>query len=207
MNGLKFVARHFRIGRLWTNGERNNTPSYKEFERIVHEKKIPMWIVGKGDKRTIGGAKIRVLHPPKGMSIRQGATRNAEINNNSLVLKITFGESSFLFPGDIEKEAEGLLLRQGGLHSSVLLIPHHGSITSSTVAFLDAVSQQFSVISAGRSPRLPHPKVLERLRKRGILVYRTDLNGAVTFTTDGTQIQARSFLPHPPMHSIIEKSD
>lgn len=204
MNGLKFLVRHFQIGRLWISGEGKDTPSYayREFERIVNERKIPVWIVGTGDEETIGGVKISVLHPPKGRPFQQGATGNAKINNNSLVLKIAFGEKSFLFPGDIEKEAEGFLVRQGGLKSTVLLIPHHGSLTSSTEAFLDAVSQQFAVISAGRGLGLSHRKVLGRLGKRGVPVYRTDLNGAVTFTTDGRQMQARSFLPVPPTHNI-----
>jgi competence protein ComEC len=136
-----------------------------------------------------------------------GSSKRAELpwsnpNNNSLVLKATFGETSFLFPGDIEAEAEKELISSQGdaLKSSVLLAPHHGSITSSTTAFVDHVQPDVVVFSARPNNRLrfPHPDVVRRYRIRNCRMFWTDRNGAISITTDGKKIDVTALLPGEP---------
>ena len=119
-------------------------------------------------------------------------------NNNSLVIRISFGTVSFLFPGDIMAAAEHELTQatESKLNSTVFMAPHHGSKTSSTDVFLDAVNPQICIISCGWKSRykFPHPEVLQRYTRRGCRTYRTDLHGAVTLITDGQELEVRPFL-------------
>ena len=113
-----------------------------------------------------------------------------QINNTGVVVRISWGEVSFLLTADIEARAEQAILADGiDLHATVLKVPHHGSKTSSTRAFLDAVDPQVSVISAGRDNifGLPNAEVVDRLTEYGD-VYNTADRGAVHFTTDGNHL-------------------
>jgi competence protein ComEC len=129
------------------------------------------------------GVVLEVLHP--GPQLMRGS--DADANNNSVVIRLTYGEVAFLLSGDVEAEAEQALLRSGAyLPSTVLKVAHHGGKTSTTPAFLDAVRPQVAVISVGQDNKFRHPstEVLERLEEVP-LVYRTDQNGAVTISSDG----------------------
>jgi competence protein ComEC len=99
--------------------------------------------------------------------------------------------------GDVEKEAEVRILRQGHpVRADLLKIPHHGSLSSSTVAFLERVKPAYAVLSVAQRNvgRLPHPDVLKRYEGLNIKVFRTDRDGAVTVVTDGEKIEITSFL-------------
>jgi beta-lactamase superfamily II metal-dependent hydrolase len=111
-------------------------------------------------------------------------------NDNSIVLKLTYGETRFLVPGDIEEEAERLLVEMDtdrALRADVLVAAHHGSKTSNTAAFLDAVDPDVVLIGVGLDNQYghPHDEVIQRLRSRGIEIYRTDLDGTVEVLSDG----------------------
>jgi len=112
----------------------------------------------------------------------------SDLNNNSVAIKITYRRVSFLLAGDMEREAERrLLLRGDNLRSDVLKVAHHGSETSSTPEFLRAVRPRIAIISCGERNPFQHPsrETLQRLRRVGAQVYRTDVHGAVTVQTDG----------------------
>ena len=119
-------------------------------------------------------------------------------NNNSMVIRVSLGSISFLFPGDIMAEAEKELvdISQTKLASTVLLAPHHGSKSSSTASFLDRVAPQIVAISSGWKNRskLPHTALLQQYRRRGYQIYRTDTSGAITFITDGEQLSVEPFV-------------
>lgn len=112
-------------------------------------------------------------------------------NNMSLVFKMTYGNTSFLFSGDIENDAENLILESGAdIDADVLKVPHHGSSSSCRAAFVDAVSPEIAVISCGKNNDYGHPdqETLDTLEAYGTTVYRTDIIGTVVVCSDGNNI-------------------
>jgi len=136
---------------------------------------------------------VELLHPPAHFLAPGGRRADANYNDNSIVVKITAGSTSFLFAGDVEADAEAEMAVRAAekMRSDVLLVPHHGSGTSCTAEWLAAVDPDLAVISvrerAGR--KLPHPAVLKRLGERGAHLLRTDHHGAVTLISDGRDIE------------------
>lgn len=121
-------------------------------------------------------------------------------NNDSLVLRLHYGDRTVLLPGDAEKQAEKEILADNNenfLRSEVLKVGHHGSKNSTTLEFLAAVRPQLAVISAGEGNPYghPNPELLERLERAEVRVLRTDRDGAVRILTDGMRIQASCFVP------------
>jgi competence protein ComEC len=138
-----------------------------------------------------GGATIQILSPPAGYV----PTKN--LNNDSLAFRIVYGERSFLLTGDMERPMETRLLASGlELRADVLKVGHHGSKTSTTQPFLDAVAPSIGIISDGfeNSFGHPHRDVLARLAGRGAAVLRTDLDGLVTVRTDGRRLTMDTML-------------
>jgi len=123
-------------------------------------------------------------------------TRN-DINNNSLVFRVEYGRFGMLFTGDAGAEAEQRILASDAeVRADVLKVGHHGSAYSSTPAFIRAVSPRYAVISVGRDNLFGHPaaSTIDTLRDIGATVYRTDEDGAITISTDGTESTVRGFL-------------
>jgi competence protein ComEC len=121
---------------------------------------------------------------------------SSDINNNSVILRVTFGHVAMLLTGDAQSEAEARLLSHGGgdLQANILKVGHHGSAYSSTPEFLAAVYPKIAIISCGLHNVFGHPspQTLAALSTNGARVYRTDLDGGVSVVSDGTSIQARS---------------
>jgi competence protein ComEC len=141
-----------------------------------------------GDRLDLGrGLSLHVLHPsPGGVTGTQSAA-----NDNSLVLRLQWGEAAFLLTGDIGAAVEGQLLRSGQpLSAQVLKVAHHGSDGSSTPAFLAAVAPRYAIISVGADNRFGHPQdgTLQRLVAQGATVLRTDEQGTIEFITDGRRL-------------------
>jgi len=117
-------------------------------------------------------------------------------NNNSIVIRLVYGNTSFLLTGDLAFEGEKEILDNGYLiNSDVLKIGHHGSATSTSDEFLDAVSPKAAVICVGKNNKFGHPTrvALDKLYQRGIRMYRTDEDGAVFLKSDGNRIEVSSF--------------
>ena len=132
------------------------------------------------------GVALEILHPGPELVMKEG---QADVNDNSVVTRLTFGEVAFLLTGDIEAPVERALLRSGVyLRSTVLKVGHHGSDSSSLPAFVEAVQPQVALISVGEDNKFGHPssEVLERLE--GALVYCTDQDGTVTISSDGHKL-------------------
>ncbi len=132
--------------------------------------------------------EITVLNPFAGWTY-------TEMNNASIVLRVTFGDTSFLLTGDLETEGETLLLTAYDpetLSADVLKLGHHGSNSSTGAAFLDAVHPGIAIASVGKNNKYghPHDEVLERLSARNITLYRTDKDGIITLFSDGTRMIA-----------------
>ena len=200
LNGLIFIARHFNVKNIWTNGESKTTLGYKRLRKIVAGKHLNQPAFKQMPrKQLINGVEFLFLYPPADfLDKKKKGQKWRNANNNSLVIKVSFGGVSFLFPGDIMAVAEKELVRLAGadLACDVLLVPHHGSRSSSSRPFLLKVKPEVAVISAGWKNRFrfPHATVLEAYQKRGCRILRTDRNGAIIFTTDGNRLRAQPFI-------------
>ena len=159
-------------------------------ERIVkkaNKHNIEINEICAGDILNLGdpNLKISVLHP------LEGGFSKEEENNNSLVLMLDYAGEKFLFTGDLEDDAERVLLKNYDLEADVLKVGHHGSSSSTSIRFLQAVDPTYAVIEAGEDNRYGHPhyEVLNALEDDDIRIYRTDKDGDITFTVTGNGIQ------------------
>lgn len=190
MNGLVYILAHFSPKELLWTGDRASTESFHGFfQEVVHSGvKTPVFSEIER-KMNVSGVMVEVLNPPAVSITKKHHLSGAEYNNNSIVLKLTMGSCGILFPGDVETLAEEELVGccRPALSSRVLVAPHHGSRTSSSMNFLEAVRPEIIIISAGWQNRFgfPHTSVLERYKALAARVYRTDYNGAVSLRTYG----------------------
>lgn len=190
IQGLSDVASNFSIGSVLAGQHPDGDPEFAELENVIKRRGIAKLLIGVGDKFVIGGAMVEVLHPKK-------TSPAVSDNNSSVVLKITFGARSFLLTGDIETEAEGELMTNPGLFAvDVVKVPHHGSKTSSTAAFVAATDPKYAVISVGRRSRFGHPQreVVERWQANGAKVLKTGDRGTITISTDGNDLRVTQYL-------------
>jgi competence protein ComEC len=197
LNGLQFIASSFRVGEFWENGEPCSSPPCFNLMEIIRRRGIQHRTVHDGmPPRWINGVKVEVFNPPRA-GMKQGKDPWSQTNNRSIVLKVTHKKHRFLLTGDIEEEAETHLVRSGkDLRAEVLKAPHHGSQSSSTRGFLEAVKPSHSVFTVGSRNifNLPNPKVLHRYEDLGCHISRTDRDGAVSFETDGERLKVTTFL-------------
>ena len=186
IGGMGAVLKNFHPKQLWVGV----LPPSRALESLIAEadslgiKVVRHW---QGDTLAMGGATISVLFPPRDLPVGSEPK-----NNDSLVLHVEYGESSVLLEGDAEKAVERQLSASHIARADLLKIGHHGSNTSTTPEILDAVKPTFTVISVGFRTAFGFPRreVLERLAASGARVYRTDLDGAVTFYLDGRSVTA-----------------
>ena len=198
-NGLVYIAEHFHVKRVITNGEPARTESFRRFEDLLAAKAIDRPKFQQLARQIfINGVRIELLHPEKDFLQKNRVEAWRNLNNNSLVIKIVYGRHAFLFPGDIMAAGEGALVAAVGkrLGSDVLIAPHHGSASSSSQLFLERVNPETVIVSAGWQNRFNFPgkTVLDRYTAMGCRVYRTDLHGAVQIWTDGAKMKIRTVL-------------
>ena len=199
MNGLRFIAEEFDPEEFWHNEDQVETGSFMELMSIIKDKNIrekhPAELK---EGMKIDGAFVEILHPPSGRTANAAGGNANSLNNHSLVLRITFREKSFLFPGDLEMEGEREMIANTDreIQSDVLLVPHHGSKTSSSKAFLEKVRPELSVVSAGKgiSYNFPHPTVQKRLLQMGCKVLSTSKAGAITIRVGEKLFEVETFL-------------
>ena len=159
-----------------------DTKAFRNFVAKAEERECTVEIPSTGTSFQLGGATVTVIGPLK---------QYDETNNTSIVLRIVYGETSFLLTGDMETEAEKDLLEAGiHLRSTLLKLGHHGSNTSTSYRFLREVAPTYGVISVGTDNSYGHPndEVLSRLRDANVTLYRTDLQGDVICTSDGKSL-------------------
>ncbi len=196
LDGLYSVLNDFQVGELWL-GREITSSGFRALEVEARAHHVPVVHQLRGDSFNWAGVQGTFLWP--------GEEPPAEkaVNNDSLVLRLVFGKIAYLLTGDIERPVERELLARGDLlHAEFLKVGHHGSKTSTTLPFLDAVSPRVAVISAGAENPYghPNPSVLDEFRGTGSLLLRTDRNGATTVLTDGREITVHWFTEgNPPI--------
>jgi competence protein ComEC len=172
--------------------EKYRIPLYQNLLKKAEEKQIPLRFIEGEEILFISPAvKIKFFPPPP---LEKKMERDSFINNRSLVFKLVYKNISFLFTGDIEKEAEEFLARTfpQDLRSTFLKIAHHGSQTSSGQQFLELVSPKVGILTTPPHwSSLPHPLVLARIEKFSFPLYRTDQYGAIIIQTDGERFKVK----------------
>lgn len=159
-----------------------DSKAFRNFKTRADERGGGITIPAVGDTFTLGEASVTVVAVN---SVPE------DTNNTSIVIRIVYGDTSFLFTGDAEQETEEKILESGqDIESTVLKVGHHGSSTSTSQAFLDAVSPTYAVISCGKDNSYghPHSETLAKLASAGVEVLRTDELGDIYCTSDGTEV-------------------
>lgn len=205
VGGLSGALTHSTAGTVMAPVTDYNSKAFRNFAERAVERAGKITVPTPGDSFSMGDATVTVLGPVKEYD---------ETNNTSIVLRIVFGEVSFLFTGDMESDAETDLIESGvNLRSTVLKVGHHGSSTSTSYRFLREVAPIYGVISVGTGNSYGHPTetVLSRLRDADVQLYRTDLQGDIICTSDGKTVtfttQKNNGVPTNPTESESSGSD
>jgi competence protein ComEC len=186
IGGLARVIENFHPQELWV-GINPETPALERLYRVAAANHVQVHSHAAGEDFAWSGTHIRVLSPPSDWQPKPQPK-----NNDSLSFLISYGQTTALLAGDLEKKMEKFVATESP-QAELLKVAHHGSSTSTTPELLDAVHPRFAVISAGYHNSFGHPRqaVLERLQKAHVKTYRTDRLGAITFLLDGTTVEAK----------------
>ena len=177
--GLAAVLAKYPAEHVYSSVTEYTTKVFSNVVEYADEQGHPVEVPQTGDSGTLGSASVQVIGPVQTYS---------DPKNGSLVLRVDYGGTSFLFTGDMEQNAEADLMASGAnVQADVLKVGHHGSPTSSSEAFLEAVAPSIAVISVGENNDYGHPgaNVLARLEALGTTIYRTDTQGEIIITSDG----------------------
>jgi competence protein ComEC len=180
------VLRNFRPRELWV-GINPPAADYMKMLELAQSLGIRVRSFHAGGAFQFSGSAVDVLSPAANYHPSGKATAS---NDDSLVLHVGYGDTSVLLEGDAERASENAMLGLAGLHADLLKVGHHGSLSSTTPAFLAAVGPSYAVISAGRRNLFGHPRmpILERLEAEHARVYRTDEDGTTTFLLNGQTV-------------------
>ena len=184
IDGLIDILEAYSVGKIIESGKAISSSSYLAFKLEAQKRGIPIELAKAGSRIEVGSVKMDVLSPAGSLP--------DDADDCSVVMRLSYGSFSALFPGDIGSAVESMLLSEDELTPvDILKVSHHGSITSSSESFLNLVKPQYSVVSVGNDNGYGHPSafVLMRLSVVGSIVLRTDLNGDIIFRTDGQTIR------------------
>lgn len=184
IGGMDAVINTFDIGKILMPQTTTTTKTFEDAITAIKNKSMKITTPVPGSTFDLGSAKCTIFAP--------NSSKYENLNDYSIVIKLTFGKTSFLFTGDAESVSEQeMMSKDFDLRADVLKIGHHGSDSSTTKEFLKAVSPKYAVISAGRDNSYGHPTqtTLERLSNSEIQVFRTDESGTIIVTSDGETIK------------------
>lgn len=184
IGGMDDIINNFKIDNYYMSNKLSTTKTFMDVLDALDGRNLKYTVPNKGDTLKLGDANIKVIYPGDDKS---------NINDSSIVLKITYGKNSFLLTGDATSNVERKIYNED-IKSDVLKVAHHGSSYSSIDVFLDKVKPYYAVISVGKNNIYNHPsnKTLEKLNKRNIKVYRTDLDGTIVFISDGDNLSVKA---------------
>jgi len=183
IGGMADVINAFDIGKLIMPKVEHTTRTFENLLLTIRNKGLKITAPVPGTEYRLGNTSFTILAP--------NSSSYKNLNDYSVVVRLTYGSTSFLFTGDAEQTSEKEILAKGyNIKSDVLKVGHHGSKTSTTTRFLDAVSPRYAVICVGANNQYGHPapETLSKLAERGIKVYRIDEAGTIIATSDGKSI-------------------
>lgn len=183
VGGLSGALSVTKADNIYAPKTKATTKAYKNFKKKAEEQNVEIKHPNVGDEIQLGSSTVEFLGPVD--------ENGKDLNSTSIVLKITYGNTSFLFTGDAESDEEEEILNSGAdLKSTVLKVGHHGSRTSTSYPFLREVMPQYAVISVEKGNSYGHPNedTLSKLSDAGVEVYRTDESGDIVMTSDGNSI-------------------
>ena len=186
ISGLPRVIQNFQPHELWL-GTNPETPALDRLYKAAELNRVGVHHYKAGDTFSWAGTHIRMLSPPPDWQPKPQPK-----NDDSLAFLISYGHTSALLAGDLEKKMERFIAEESP-QADLLKIAHHGSATSTTPELLDAAQPRFAVISVGAHNNFGHPRqvVLERLQEAHVSTWRTDMLGTITFLLDGTKVEPR----------------
>ena len=183
IGGLDSVINQFPIGKIYMPKVTTTTQTFQDVIKAIHDKGLTVTTPVPGSTFNLGPDTCTILAP--------NSQSYPDLNSYSIVLRVVNGYKSFLFEGDAQTDSEKeMLAKRYTLKSDVLKVGHHGSDTSTSPDFLKAVSPKYAVIEvgAGNDYGHPHQVTLDKLNAAGVQIYRTDLNGIITITSDGSNL-------------------
>ncbi len=190
LGGVPYLMKHFSVKQIIDADQFAQTNLFYEYNLL--RKKEEHLTVKAGIIFPVGNARMYFLHPTKQFIDVDSSNGFSDLNESSIVFKLHYGSTSFLFTGDAETEAEGHLVNsfQDFLVSDVLKAGHHGSSTSSSEYFVASVKPKHVIVSVAKFNKFRHPskRVIERFRSFGASVYRTDVDGAIILESDGITV-------------------
>ncbi|MEK9182952.1 MAG: ComEC/Rec2 family competence protein [Patescibacteria group bacterium] len=200
LDGLVSVLKKYDVGEIYYSGVAHTTYAFMEWLKLIKEENIVMKIIDKPQVLELDSrVKLDFLYPNKDLSEieikgqeESKYGKNNNLNNVSILFKLIYGKTKFLFTGDAETPVEKELLKtQADLRADVLKVAHHGSHSSTGDKFLAAVQPKMAVISSGTGNDFGHPhlRTLRRLERYGVKIYRTDELGDVEMKSDGENIE------------------
>ena len=190
LGGLPAVAEQFKVGAFWRSGAESQEADYQRLMQALIRQKTVVRTLQQGEQ-PLADAELKVLV----CSVAAESGGDQDDNEASLVLRLQYRDFSALLMADAGVAVEQELIRQGARPVTLLKVGHHGSKTATSVPFLKVLQPQLAVISAGADNRfrLPAPETVERLRQQGVPLYRTDLQGTIRVSTDGTSWTVGTF--------------
>lgn len=183
LTGLIEVLKRYKVKEVFMTGVKYDTSGYLSWQKLIKEKGIIVRIIDQPqDVILVGGIHLFILSPQTNFLDQQ----TKFLNNTSIVAKLVYQDFSAMLTGDFEAE-EDLVKRKFDLSSLVLKVGHHGSDNANDLEFLQTVNPTFAAISAGRNNKFGHPhlKTLKNLQKLKAIIFRTDLDGDIRFSSDG----------------------
>lgn len=187
IGGMDDIINNFDIKNFYMPDKLSTTKTFEDMLDALERKNLKYIVPKVNDKLSLNNSNINVIYV---------GSDESDINDSSIVLKLNYFSNSFLFTGDLGSNKEKEILNSGAnIKADVLKVGHHGSSYSTASLFLDKVNPSFAAISVGKNNIYKHPasSTLEKLNKRGIKVYRTDLDGTILFESNGKDISVSTF--------------
>ena len=181
IGGLIEVLRRFKVKSVWLDGQLHTTRTYDDFLSAIERSGAAVQEARRGQVITLGELRFQVLHPSEPFL-------SGDLDENSVILRLVFGGVSFLFTGDAGRPAEESMLATGlDLQADILKVGHHGSSTSTSPLFMQAVSPEVAIYQAGRDNPYghPHAEVVTTISLAGVKLYGTNVDGTLVVRSDG----------------------